>query len=236
MDEEKALTEHLGELRKVIIYSAILFVIFFIVFLVFVQQIIPFITKEQKLTMLGPLDVIRFYTGIAGSLSLGVSAPFIGFLLWRFIQPALTQVESKNALKYIPAMLISFISGILFGFYAVFPFSYQFLLRLGTSNFDMMITTQSYFSFLLMTTIPIGFLFEVPFVLMFLTAIELVTPEQLEQFRKFAYIVLAVVSAIITPPDFISQLIVLFPLFFLYEIGIWLSKQVFAKQEQNLPV
>ncbi|MBS4196119.1 twin-arginine translocase subunit TatC [Bacillus sp. FJAT-49870] len=233
MDKEKALMEHLGDLRKVIIYSGLFFIICFAIFIIFIQQMIPLITKSQKLTMLGPLDVIRFYTGVAGSLSLGVSAPYIGFLIWRFIQPALTDKESKNAIKYIPAMLLSFICGLSFGYFVVFPFAYHFLMSLGTDNFEMMITTQSYFSFLLMTTIPMGFLFEVPFVLMFLTAIELVTPNHLSSFRKYAYVVMAIVSAIITPPDFVSQLIVLFPLFILYEIGIVLSKFVIQNKERK---
>lgn len=234
IEEEQALTEHIGELRKVIIYSVILFVTCFCVFLLFTQQMIPILTKEQKLAMLGPLDVIRFYTGIAGSLSIGFSAPFIGFFLWRFIKPALTERESKTALKYIPAMFFSFIGGLLFGFFVVFAFAYQFLVGLGTANFDMMITAQGYFSFLLMTTIPMGFLFEVPFVLMFLTAIGVVSPEKLSSIRKYAYILLAVISAIITPPDFISQLIVLFPLFVLYEIGVWLSRIVYRNQQKSL--
>ncbi|MCJ7840928.1 twin-arginine translocase subunit TatC [Lederbergia sp. NSJ-179] len=233
MDEERTLTEHLSELRKMLIYSSIFIGVSFMVILIFTQKMIPIITKGQKLTMLGPLDVIRFYTGIAGSLSLGVSAPFIGLMVWKFIRPALTDLESKKALRYIPAMLFSFMSGLLFGFYIVFPFSYQFLLKLGTTNFEMMITTQSYFSFLLMTTIPMGFLFEVPFILMFLTAIEILTPELLAKSRKYAYIVLAIVSAIITPPDFVSQLIVLIPLFILYELGIGLSKMVFQKQQKE---
>ncbi|MEK3889903.1 twin-arginine translocase subunit TatC [Bacillus sp. FSL K6-3431] len=233
MDEEKVLTEHLGELRVVIIYSCLFLIICFAIFLIFIQQMIPIITMDQKLTMLGPLDVIRFYTGIAGSLSIGVSAPFIGFLLWRFIRPALTENESKKTIRYIPAMLISFIIGISFGYYIVFPFAYQFLMLLGTANFDMMITTQSYFSFLLMTTIPMGFLFEVPFVLMFLTSIDIVTPSKLTSIRKYAYIVMAIVSAVITPPDFISNIIVLIPLVILYEIGIGLSKYVFENKQRK---
>lgn len=234
MDEERALTEHLTELRKVIIYSVLFLAVCFVTILVFTQQMIPIVTKGQKLTMLGPLDVVRFYTGIAGSLSLGVSAPFIGLLLWRFIRPALTDLESKKALKFIPAMLISFAGGLIFGFYIVFPFSYQFLLKLGTANFEMMITTQSYFSFLLMTTIPMGFLFEVPFVLMFLTAIDVLTPKQLAKSRKYAYIVLAVISSVITPPDFVSQLIVLIPMFILYELGIGLSKIIYQKRQKEM--
>jgi sec-independent protein translocase protein TatC len=230
MDEEKVLVQHLGDLRKVIVYSIIFFLFCFIICLFFIQQLIPLITREQKLAMLGPLDVIRFYTGIAGSLSLGFSAPFIGFQLWSFIKPALTPNESKNAIKYIPAMLLSFVCGILFGFFAVFSYAYQFLITLGTTNFDMVITAQGYFSFLLMTTIPMGFLFEVPFILMFLTAIGVVTPEKLSNTRKYAYVILAIVSAMITPPDFISQLIVLIPLFLLFEIGIWLSRGVHRKQ------
>ncbi len=233
IDEEQALVEHLGDLRKTIIYSVVFFVICFAVFLLFTKQLIPIITKEQKLAMLGPLDVVRFYTGIAGSLSIGVSAPFVGFQVWQFIRPALTDEESKTALKYIPAMFFSFITGLLFGFYVVFAFAYDFLIGLGTTNFEMMITAQEYISFLLMTTIPMGFLFEVPFILMFLTAIGLVTPAKLSLVRKYAYVILAVVSAVITPPDFISQLIVLFPLFALYEFGVSMSKIVYRNQQRS---
>ncbi|KGA96385.1 Sec-independent protein translocase TatCD [Alkalihalobacillus alcalophilus ATCC 27647 = CGMCC 1.3604] len=227
---QQSIVEHLTDLRKAVLYSAIFFVLCFIGILLYINKVIPFITNDHKLVMLGPLDVIRFYTGIAGSLSLGLSAPFIGYQIWKFAKPALTEQESKTALTFIPSLFISFILGLSFGVLVIFPTVYSFLMGLGVKNFEIMITAKEYFSFLMMTTIPLGFLFEVPLLMMFLTAIGVVTPDKLKEVRKYGYVLMAVVSALITPPDFISQLIVLVPLMLLYEIGVILSKVMYKKR------
>lgn len=231
--EGQSLVEHITDLRKAIISSVLFFAVCFILILVFINQVLPILTMEDKLVMLGPLDVIRFYTGIAGSLSLGFSAPFIGYQIWKFVKPALTEQENKTALSYIPGIFFSFLTGLAFGFFVIFPTVFGFLMNLGTKNFDMMITAKEYFSFLMMTTIPLGFLFEVPLLLMFLTAIGVVTPKKLGEMRKYGYIVMAVVSALITPPDFISQIIVMTPLIALYELGVGLSKMVYRRKLRN---
>lgn len=228
--EEQTLVEHITDLRKAIIASLLFFVACFVIILLFINQVIPVLTEGDKLVMLGPLDVVRFYTGIAGSLSLGFSAPFIGYQAWKFVRPALTKKESKTALNFIPWIFFSFVIGLSFGFFIIFPTVFGFLMNLGTTNFDMMITAKEYFSFLLMTTIPIGFLFEVPLILMFLTALGVVTPAKLREVRKYGYIVLALISALITPPDLISQMIVLGPLFGLYELGVILSNMMYKRK------
>ncbi|WP_245804805.1 twin-arginine translocase subunit TatC [Halobacillus hunanensis] len=233
-DDEQPLVEHIADLRKAIIGSLIFFVVCFIGILVSINYVIPVVTDGNELVMLGPLDVVRFYTGIAGSLSLGFSAPFIGYQAWKFVKPAMTTKESKTALSFIPGILISFLTGIAFGFFIVFPTVYGFLMGIGDQNFEMMITAKEYFSFMLMTTLPLGFLFEVPLLLMFLTAIGIVTPSNLRGMRKYGYLVMAIVSALITPPDLLSQLIVLIPLIVLYELGIMLSKVVYERKwEKN---
>lgn len=228
--EEQTLVEHITDLRKAIINSLLFFAVCFVLLLLFINRVIPVLTEGDKLVMLGPLDVVRFYAGIAGSLSLGFSAPFIGYQVWKFVRPALTKKESKTALTFIPWIFISFMAGLSFGFFIIFPTVFGFLMNLGTTNFDMMITAKEYFSFLLMTTIPIGFLFEVPLLLMFLTALGVVTPDKLREIRKYGYIVLALISALITPPDLISQLIVLGPLFGLYELGVMLSNVMYKRK------
>lgn len=228
--EEQTLVEHISDLRKAIIYSVIFFVACFILILVSINQVIPILTDREKLVMLGPLDVVRFYTGIAGSLSLGFSAPFIGYQIWKFVRPALTEEESKTAISFIPGIFLSFVAGLAFGFFVIFPTVFGFLMNLGTQNFDMMITAKEYFSFMLMTSIPLGFLFEVPLLLMFLTAVGLVTPKKLGEIRKYGYILMAVLSALITPPDVISQVIVLGPLIALYELGVVLSKVMYKRK------
>ncbi|WP_026570215.1 MULTISPECIES: twin-arginine translocase subunit TatC [Sediminibacillus] len=228
--EEQTLVEHISDLRKAIISSVVFFAVCFVAILLSINQVVPLLTDQEKLVMLGPLDVVRFYTGIAGSLSLGFSAPFIGYQIWKFVKPALTEEESKTAITFIPGIFLSFVAGLAFGFFVIFPTVFGFLMNLGTQNFDMMITAKEYFSFMLMTSIPLGFLFEVPLVLMFLTAVGLVTPDKLGKVRKYGYLLMAVVSALITPPDVISQIIVLGPLIALYELGVVLSKVMYKRR------
>ncbi|KMY53968.1 preprotein translocase subunit TatC [Bacillus sp. FJAT-27231] len=223
LEEEQTLVEHLTDLRKVVLHSVICVLMIFGCLLLFMHKIIPFLSREHELVMLGPLEVIRLYAGIGLVLALGLSAPFIAGQLWVFSRPAMTAQERKMALVFLPAVLGSFVTGIAFGFYVIFPTIYRFLMGLGAKNFEMMITAKEYFHFLIMTTVPMGVLFEVPLLLMFLTAIRLVTPVKLKKVRKYALLIFAVLSALITPPDFLSQLIVLIPLILLYEAGIILS-------------
>lgn len=222
-EQEQTLVEHLTDLRKVVLNSVGCVLFVFAGLLLIMHRIIPFLSHEHELIMLGPLEVIRLYAGIGLILALGLSAPFIAFQFWIFSRPALTKQESKMALLFLPAVLGSFVAGIAFGFYVIFPTVYRFLMGLGAKNFEMMVTAKEYFHFLTMTTVPMGILFEVPLLLMFLTAVQLVTPLKLKKARKYAILLLAVLSALITPPDFLSQLIVLIPLILLYEAGILLS-------------
>ncbi|WP_100332592.1 twin-arginine translocase subunit TatC [Bacillus xiapuensis] len=222
-EKEQTLVEHLTDLRKAVLSSVICVLIVFAGMMISMHKILPLLSHDHKLVMLGPLEVIRLYVGISLVLALGLSAPFISWQLWKFSKPALTDRESKTALLFLPAIFFSFLLGIVFGFYVTFPTVYGFLINLGEQNFDMMVTAKEYFHFLIMTTVPMGILFEVPLLLMFLTAVQLVTPAKLKKARKYALLVLAIISAVITPPDFISQLLVLIPLILLYEAGIILS-------------
>jgi sec-independent protein translocase protein TatC len=218
-----ALVEHLTELRKVLFKSLIFFVVLFGASLIYMPKILPLLSNGYNIVLLGPLDVIRFYTGVAGALSLGLTTPFIGYQLWKFVKPGLTNKERRITLTYIPAIFLSFMTGVSFGYFIVFPILFKFLMKLGKSAFDVLITAREYFVFLLTSTLSLGFLFELPIVMVFLTSIGVITPSKLKNVRKYAYLVLAIISALITPPDFISQILVLTPLIILYEIGVMLS-------------
>lgn len=130
-------------------------------------------------------------------------------------------------------MGLLFIGGLAFGFYVVHPLSYHFLLKLGAINFDLMITAEQYVTFLLFTTLPLGFLFELPVAVLFLASIGLITSDNLTQARKWAYVTIAVVSAVITPPDFISQLIVLIPMAILYEASVAIVKRMERAEQRK---
>src|SRR4051794_11595293 len=137
--EEQPLVEHLIDLRKSLLRSLVFFVICFSASLLFINKLIPIITQHHELVMIGPLDVIRLYTGIAASVSLGLSLPFIAHQLWLFVRPALTEKERKAAVKFLPAISLSFIGGLLFGYFVIFPTIYHFLIEMGQEHFKMFI-------------------------------------------------------------------------------------------------
>jgi len=217
---EETLVDHLTDLRKQIIKSGAVFIFFFIVVLSTINLWFPFVTRGNNLIVLGPLEVMKFYMSISTTISLGLSLPFMFHFIWKFVKPGLNTKESSFIGLYSPLMLVLFIIGIAFGYYVVNPLSYHFLISIGEVNFDVMVSAGEYIHFLIMTTVPLGFLFELPIIAMFLSAIGILTSASMKNVRKWSYIVLGIFSALITPPDFVSQLLVLMPMILLYEISI----------------
>ena len=219
------LVDHLDILRKQLIKSIATFSFFFIIVFATINSWFPFVTRGHELIVLGPLEVVKFYMSISAALAFGLALPFLCHFLWQFISPGLNQKENQFLRLYSPVMLLLFIVGISFGYFVVNPISFNFLTALGAVNFNVMVSAQEYVSFLLMTTVPLGLLFELPIVAMFLSAIGLLTAESMKKVRKWSYLLLAIISALITPPDFISQLIVLIPMGLLYECSIYIVRR-----------
>lgn len=223
----EAFVEHLAELRKQLIKGIAIFIVFFIIVLSTVNLWLPYVTRGHKLVILGPLEVIKFYMSVSTTLALGLSLPFLMHFVWTFIKPGLKDNEKGFLGLYSPVMLVLFVIGIAFGYFVLHPLSYDFLVGIGKSNFNVMISASQYMSFLIMTTVPVGLMFELPIIAMFLSTIGILTSETVKKTRKWAYVIMAVLSALITPsPDFFSQIILLIPMILLYEISILLVKKI----------
>lgn len=191
----------------------------------------------QNISMTG-----QFYTHITTSILAGfvVAFPYIFWEIWRFIRPALYEKETKVAKGIVFFGSFLFLLGILFGYYVITPVSVNFLGSYQVS--DMMIgenivlinkiTLTSYIYTVSALTLANGIIFELPVAVYFLTKIGVVTPEAMRTYRKHALVLALVLSAIITPPDVMSQILVSFPLIFLYEIGIKISARVVKKQKK----
>lgn len=228
-----SLLEHLSDLRKQIIKGLTVFILFFIVVFSTINIWFPFITRGHSLVILGPLEVVKFYMTISTTLAFGLAMPFLVHFLWSFIKPGLKEEESRFVGLYAPIMLVLFLVGVAFGYFVVNPLSYTFLVSIGATNFDVMVSANEYMHFLIMTTVPLGLLFELPIVALFLSAIGVLTAESMKKIRGWSYIAMGVGSAVITPPDFISQLLVLIPMIILYEISIYLVKRIERKQIES---
>ena len=226
----ETLVDHLSELRKQLIKSAFVFLFFLLLVFSTLNFWFPHIIKGNSLVILGPLEVIKFYTSISVTLAFGLSLPFLCHFLWQFIKPGLEEKESKFIGLYSPLMLLLFIGGVAFGYFVVNPLSFQFLVGLGAANFDVLISANEYIHFLIMTTIPLGLLFELPVIALFLSSIGVLTSVSMKKVRKWSYLTLAIVSALITPPDFLSQLLVMIPMALLYEASIFIVKKIEVKR------
>jgi len=223
-NDEPTLVDHLSDLRKQLVKSVAVFLFFFFTVFGTINLWFPYVTRGHQLIVLGPLEVVKFYMSISSALALGLALPFLCHFLWHFVKPGLNERESRFLSLYSPVMLFLFLGGVAFGYFIVNPLSYNFLVSLGAMNFTVMVSAQEYASFLLMTTVPLGLLFELPIVALFLSTIGLLTAESMKKVRKWSYLSLVIVSALITPPDFISQLIVFIPMMLLYEGSIYIVR------------
>lgn len=232
---EMNLVGHLTELRNRIIVTIIFFVIFFIIGFIFIQDIYGFFESDIdfKLTVTGIADIIWIYISIAGILAIVGTLPILSLQLWLFIKPGLKKHERSTSLAYVPAVFILFIMGLVFGYVLFTNLIVPFLLSLNDGMFNELFTVDKYFKFMFRVLIPFALLFEIPIVTMFLTSLGILNPTFLRKSRKYAYLILLVVGALITPPDIFLQLIVALPLFILYEVSIYLSAIVERRKNKK---
>ena len=161
-----------------------------------------------------------------------VAAPFVIYQFWSFIKPALYENERKHASGAVFTMSFLFILGIMFGYYLIVPMSVDFLSRYSISDsVTNQINILSYISTVTSIVIAGGVIFELPVIAFFLSKVGILTPSFMKKYRRHSYVVLLVISAIITPPDVFSQIMVCIPLVILYEISIIISARV---QKANL--
>jgi len=168
-------------------------------------------------------------------LGLIIAFPYILWEMWRFVKPGLNEGEIKRSRGFIFVASFLFFLGVLFSFYVIAPISVHFLYNYQiTDMIENNFTMDSHISLVTNILLGVAVMFELPVVIYFLAKIGLITPEFLKKYRKHALVVVLVVSAVITPPDVASQIIVAVPIMFLYEISISVAKFVIKKQESNV--
>lgn len=223
---------HLEEMRKRIMITLGAFAAALAAAFIYAKPIYNWLVQDlqEPLSILGPTDILWVYLMISGVFAIAVTIPVAALQLWDFVKPALTEPERKAALAYIPALALLFAAGIGFGYFVLFPMVLSFLKEMAAGQVNALYTADKYFRFMLNLTLPMGLLFEMPVVVMFLTKIGVLNPIRLAKARKISYFGLIVISVMITPPDFISDILVTVPLLILYEFSLTLSKWVYKKK------
>lgn len=177
----------------------------------------------------------HMWIAFLGGLILGF--PFILWELWKFIRPALKETETSPVRYFVVVGSVLFLIGIAFGYFLLFPMSYNFLIsyQITTGN-DIQTnnTLDDYISLISTMTLVSGIIFEMPILVYFLTRLSLLTPEFMRKYRKHAVVVILIAAAVITPsPDVTSQMMVGVPMYLLYEISVFVSAYVVKKYQLN---
>ncbi len=168
-------------------------------------------------------------------LGLIVAAPYVIWEVWRFIKPALYSTEKKYSGGAVVVMSTLFITGALFSYFIIVPLTLSFFGSYQVSEaVANQISLSSYVNTVVSLTFAVGLVFELPVFIYFLTKVGVVTPDYLKRNRRWTLVVILVVSAIITPSDLFSQIMVAIPLYVLYEVSISVSKRVYKKRMAEL--
>ncbi|WP_346882882.1 twin-arginine translocase subunit TatC [uncultured Algibacter sp.] len=185
----------------------------------------------QNRTMAGQFSADIWTAILAGFI---ISFPYVIYQLWKFISPGLHSNERKHSRGFIIISSLLFFIGVLFGYYIVTPLSLNFLANYSISTkVDNQIDISSYIALVRSSALASGLIFELPIIIYFLTKIGLVTPQILKTYRKYALVIVLILSAIITPPDIASQVIVAIPILILYQVSILISKIVVRNQKRK---
>jgi sec-independent protein translocase protein TatC len=170
---------------------------------------------------------------VAFWMGLVIAFPLILREIWKFISPGLYDKERNAARGMVTICSALFLLGVLFGYFVLAPFSIRFLVGYTIPGVTNIPTMSSYLNYLIMFTIPIGLVFELPVVVYFLARIGLITGNDMRSYRRHAIVVILIVAGIITPPDVVSQMMVTIPLYILYEVSIVIAKRVAPKEDEE---
>ena len=237
------LKPHLVELRKRLGLSVLSVFIAFIVAFTFHEAILEWITAPLNTALAQVAELskkaadgmvtthqvggaffvalkVSFFAGLLGAL------PFILYQIWLFIAPGLYNNEKKMIIPFVVGGSIMFFIGILFAYYVVTPFGFQFLITFGSFLYTPLINIEDYVGFFTKIMMGFGIAFELPVFAYFLALLGLITDKTLIDFFRYAVLIIFVVAALLTPPDVLTQLLMAFPLILLYGASILIVRMV----------
>jgi sec-independent protein translocase protein TatC len=171
---------------------------------------------------------------VSFGLGFALAAPVLLYQLWSFLSPALYKHEKKVVIPLLVAATCLFMMGAALAYFFVLPFALKFLMEFQTAALEPMITARDYFDFATSLALSMGAVFELPILLVGLTALGIITPKQLREYRRHAAVASMAGAAIITPGDLLTTTVMLMvPLYGLYEVSIIASSFVYARKERR---
>ena len=226
--KEMAFMDHLEEFRTRLIRVLIILVVAFGITYHFSSDISEFLLvplrgalgTNGKVVFTGLMDKVMAELQIAFWACVFLASPFWFREAWLFIKPGLYEHEVKAIRPFIVVGFLLFLSGVAFGYYVVFPFTFATMMNYGVQNVDAMLNLTDYLLLASKILVFLGILFQLPNVMLILGFMGLVTKYSLRSWRRYMAVLFAIAAAILTPPDVLSMMCVWLPMMVLYEIGI----------------
>lgn len=234
--------EHLEEFRRRILWSLAAVVAGAIVgFWVTTEfDVIAFLTgpvrpllESGRLAYLRPTEPFMVTLKVGVFVGIVIALPIVFWNFWRFVAPGLLEREKR---VFIPALVASvglFVGGAALAFFLVLPFALRFFLGFGTGALEPVITIGDYFSFAMQITLMFGFVFETPLVILVLTYVGVLSPSTLREYRRHAIAIMTILAALVTPADIFSMLLMLVPLYLLYEGSVAIAGIMVRRREEG---
>ncbi|WP_028574599.1 twin-arginine translocase subunit TatC [Desulfonatronovibrio hydrogenovorans] len=233
-------TEHLEELRKRLFRVVIAAFIGFLacygfkedLFDLLMSPLIEVLPPESTMIFTSLPEAFFTYLKVAFVAGVFLASPYIFYQIWKFVGPGLYDTEKKFILPIAFFSALFFVTGALFGYFIVFPIGFNFFMGFATDMIQPMPSLREYLSFSIKLLFAFGIAFELPLFIFFLARLGIVSSKTLRKQRKYAILLAFIASALLTPPDIISQVLMSGPLVVLYELGI-LVAYIWGKERKD---
>lgn len=230
------LLDHLGELRGVLIHSSIAALVATILCWFWSADLLDILIRpirDQGIYFTAPNEAFLTRLKLSAVVGLFVVAPFIFFKIYGFILPGLYKRERRVVTPLLLATTVLFYTGVAFAFLVVIPQVITFLLSFGTEAMEPLIGVGPYFNFVARLCLAFGLVFELPLLVLFLSFIGVVNPRMLLRTWRYAIIIIVTLSAVLTPPDVISQVMMAGPVLVLYMGSVLISIAVTGRRRKK---
>ena len=243
MSESSSFISHLVELKTRLTHALVALFLVFVCLFYWARDIYTLLAQPM-LAILPPgtqmiaVEVASpFFVPMKVTMfvALIIALPYLLYQLWAFVAPGLYSHEKKLVLPLIATSTLLFIVGMAFAYFIVFPTVFGFITKFAPEGVSVMTDIQKYFDFVLTLFLAFGVAFETPIVVVILTRFGIVSVEKLKEIRPYVVVGAFVTAAIFTPPDVISQLLLAFPLWILYELGLLVSGWMAKPEEDDQP-
>jgi len=239
--KEQSLLEHLVELRDRLLRMVLAVLILFLALFPFSEQI--FTLVAQPLLSLMPEDTSMIATGVTSPflapfklvllLAVLLAVPYLLHQLWAFVAPGLYSHEKKLAAPLLISSVFLFYCGIAFAYFVVFPLLFAFFIAIAPEGVAVMTDIGQFLDFIIAIFIAFGIAFEVPVATFLLILAGATTPEKMAQKRPYVIVGAFVIGMVLTPPDVISQSLLAVPMWFLFELGLLMSRMFIKPGERQ---